>query len=55
MEGTIAFAIAVILGAFVAAEILPCLPIFTHSLAKIQWASFVSATILTGTHDEETY
>ena len=48
MEGTIAFAVAVILGAFITAEILPRVPFFTHTLANIRWPRFIMCTILTG-------
>lgn len=48
VEGTIAFAIAVILGAFITAEVLPIFPYFTPNLTKIRWDKFIISTILTG-------
>lgn len=48
VEGTIAFAVAVILGAYVTAEVLPQFPFFKSSLANIRWPSFVVSTLLTG-------
>src|SRR5579859_6017863 len=48
VEGTVAFALAVIIGAFVTAEIMPNLPYFTTSMAKLRWDTFVICTILTG-------
>lgn len=47
VEGTIAFAVAVILGALVVVEILPRLPYFTCDL-QIDWGTFIVSTILTG-------
>ena len=48
IEGSLAFAIAVILGAVLLTDILPRLPYFTSDL-NIDWGTFLISTILTGT------
>jgi dolichol kinase len=48
VEGTIAFTVAVILGAYITAEILPQFPFFTSPLANVQWPAFIASTLLTG-------
>src|SRR5277367_5048661 len=49
VEGTLAFAVAVILGAVLVTDILPRLPYFTSDL-KIDWGTFLLSTALTGTN-----
>jgi len=48
IEGTIAFAVAVIVGAFGTAHILPHLPLFNDHLSHFDWPKFILSTILTG-------
>src|SRR5271156_6284838 len=47
LEGTLAFSVAVILGAVLVTDILPRLPYFTSDL-KIDWRAFLVSTTLTG-------
>src|SRR5579859_6916481 len=52
IEGTVAFAVAVIIGALGLAWILPCVPLFTEGgLQSIHWGKFFICTVVTGNHD----
>ena len=48
VEGTIAFAVALMVGAFGTAHMLPLLTLFNNHLNHLNWPKFIMSTFLTG-------